>query len=214
MSAVAHIREYKTGRFYSDEFRGEMSWNGYEHNVLLRNEGVDERGMLHFTDIAMALGADDEKDARGMCTTDFDNDGDLDLVINNNPAATGLEERARPVLLRNNVGTRRNWLTLELRGTKSNRDGVGAVVRIEAGEKAQMRHVIAGAGYASQASARLYFGLDDQPQVDVMTVRWPSGLTEKFESIKAKQLVRITEGAGMELLTLPAAQLGTQLSMR
>ena len=85
MSAVAHIQEYKTGLFYTDEFRGDMSWNGYEHNVLLRNDGPDASGQLEFTDVAMALGADSDKDARGTAMADFDNDGDLDIVINNNP---------------------------------------------------------------------------------------------------------------------------------
>ncbi len=204
MSAVAHIKEYKTGTFYTDEFRGDISWNGYEHNVLLRNDGRGPGGSLRFTDVGMAAGADDEKDGRGMAIADFDNDGDLDIAINNNPGDSGKEERARATLLRNNVGERRNWLAVELRGTKSNRDGVGAVVRIEAGGEKQMRFVTAGSGYASQNSARLYFGLNDKTQADVMTVRWPSGLVEKFEGVKARQLLRVTEGKGIEVTTLPA----------
>ena len=203
MSAVAHIKQYKTGAFYTDDFRGDISWNGYEHNVLLRNDGRGPGGSLRFTDVGMAAGADDEKDGRGMAIADFDNDGDLDIAINNNPGDSGKEERARATLLRNNVGERRNWLAVELRGTKSNRDAVGAVVRIETGGEKQMRHVTAGSGYASQNTARQYFGLGDRAQADVMTVRWPSGLVEKFENIKAKQLVRITEGKGIEATALP-----------
>lgn len=208
MSAVAHIKQYKTGAFYADEFRGDISWNGYEHHVLLRNDGRDGKGNLRFTDVGMAVGADDEKDGRGMALADFDNDGDLDIVINNNPGDSGREERARATLLRNNVGERRNWLAMELIGTKSNRDGVGTVVVIEAGGEKQMRYVTAGSGYASQMSARLYFGLNDKPQAEVMTVRWPSGLVEKFENIKAKQLVRIIEGTRIELTALPTKRSG------
>ena len=78
MSAVAHINEYKTGKFYRDDFRGDISWNGYEHNVLLRNEGPDSKGALQFSDVAMATGADDIRDARGTATGDFDNDGDVE----------------------------------------------------------------------------------------------------------------------------------------
>jgi len=207
LSAVAHIKQYKTGAFYADEFRGDISWNGYEHNVLLRNDGRDGNGNLRFTDVGMATGADDEKDGRGMAVADFDNDGDLDIVINNNPGDSGIEQRARATLLRNNIGQRRNWLAVEVRGTKSNRDGVGAVVVIEAGGGKQMRYVTAGSGYASQMSARLYFGLDDKAQVDSMTVRWPSGLIQKFENIKAKQLVRLTEGNGIEVTALPTRRL-------
>jgi len=159
---------------------------------------------MRFTDIGMAVGADDEKDGRGMAVADFDNDGDLDIVVNNNPGDSGLEERARATLLRNNVGERRNWLAVELRGTKSNRDAVGAVVVIEVGGEKQMRYVTEGSGYASQNSARLYFGLGDKTKADRMTVRWPSGLVEQFGEIKAKQLVRITEGNAFEATTLPA----------
>ena len=89
MSAVAHIKDYKAGKFYQDEFRGDISWNGYEHKVLLRNEGKDANGTLQFTDIAMALGADDIKDVRGMAVADFDNDGALDIVMNSNPGDSG-----------------------------------------------------------------------------------------------------------------------------
>lgn len=211
MSAVAHIKQYKTGAFYTDEFRGDISWNGYEHNVLLRNDGRDNNGNLRFTEIGMAVGADDEKDGRGMAIADFDNDGDLDIVINNNPGDSGIEQRARATLLRNNIGQRRNWLAVELRGTRSNRDGVGAAVIIEAGGVKQLRYVTAGSGYASQMSARLYFGLNEKPQADAMTVRWPSGLVERFENIKAKQLVRIAEGKGIQLTTLSAKRLSSPL---
>ena len=208
MSAVAHIRDYKTGKFFRDAFRGDISWNGYEHNVLLRNEGADANGTLHFTDVAMAVGADDDKDGRGLATADFDNDGDLDMVINDNPGDSGDPERARPVLLRNNLGQRRGWLAVELEGTQSNRDAVGALVTIEAGGQKQARLVSAGSGFSSQQSARLYFGLGDLSQVDSLTVRWPRGLVERFEkiggqAIGARQLIRIKEGTGIEAQQLP-----------
>src|SRR5262249_61716617 len=98
----------------------------------------------------MAVGADDEKDGRGMAVADFDNDGALDVVINNNPGDSGIEERARATLLHNNVGRRRNWLAVELQGTKRNRDAVGAGVRIEAGGGRQMGQGEGGGGDGSQ----------------------------------------------------------------
>ncbi len=209
MSAVAHIKDYKTGKFYQDEFRGDISWNGYEHKVLLRNEGKDASGTLQFTDIAMALGADDIKDVRGMAIADFDNDGALDIIMNTNPGDSGDASKARPALLRNNIGSRRNWLAVELEGTQSNRDAVGAMVTIETGGEKQLRLVSAGSGFASQNSARLYFGLNDKTQIDALTVRWPSGRVERFEkvgdkAITARQLIRIKEGSGMKELSLPA----------
>jgi len=205
LSAVAHIKDYKTGKFYRDDFRGNISWNGYEHNVLLRNEGVAPNGTLQFTDVAMASGADDIRDSRGIATADFDNDGDLDIVVNNNPGDSGRAELSRATLLRNNVGERRNWLAVELRGTASNRDAVGASVTVEAGNEKFTRLVSAGSGFASQQSARLYFGLGDKAQVDVVTVRWPNGRIEKFAKQAARQLIRITEGSGIEVLALARA---------
>ncbi len=209
MSAVAHIKDYKTGKFYRDEFRGDISWNGYEHNVLMRNEGKDSNGTLQFTDIGMAVGADDIKDTRGMAVADVDNDGALDIITNTNPGDSGDASKARPALLRNNIGSRRNWLAVELEGTQSNRDAVGAMVTIETGGEKQLRLLSAGSGFASQNSARLYFGLNDKTTIDALTVRWPSGRVERFEkvgdkTIVARQLVRIKEGVGINAFPLSA----------
>jgi hypothetical protein len=168
----------------------------------------------HFYDVAMATGADDIKDARGMATADFDNDGDLDIVTNNNPGDSGEAEKARATLLRNNVGGLRNWLAVELRGDgkRSNRDAVGALVTVETGPgQKQVRLVGAGSGFASQHSARLYFGLGEREQVSALVVRWPSGRVERFEKVGeqpvgARRLVRVSEGEGAEALALPARQ--------
>jgi len=208
LSAVAHIKDYKAGKFYQDEFRGDISWNGYEHKVLLRNEGKDANGTLQFTDIAMALGADDIKDVRGMAVADFDNDGALDIIMNTNPGDSGDPTKARPALLRNNIGAKRNWLAVELVGTQSNRDAVGAMVTIETGGAKQLRLVSAGSGFASQNTERLYFGLNDKTRVDVLTVRWPSGRIETFRSIgdqpiNANRVIRITEGTQIDQAALP-----------
>ncbi len=204
MSAVAHISEYKTGRFYSDEYRGDMSWNGYEHNVLLRNDGCERGGAPRFVDVAMALGADDVLDSRGVAFVDFDNDGDLDLAINHNPGDND-RQTVPASLLRNDVGQRRHWLAVELVGTQGNRDAVGAVVYTEAGDLQQMRLREAGSGYASQHSGRLYFGLGDHQRVDRLWVRWPNGSEESFDRLAVDQLVRIIEGEGLEELPLQRA---------
>ena len=180
---------------------------------MLRNEGRDANGTLQFTDIAMATGADDIKDGRGMAVADFDNDGGLDIVINNNPGDSGDASKARPTLLHNNTAPRRNWLAVELEGSnvdgkQSNRDAVGATVTIETAGEKQLRLVSAGSGFAAQNSARLYFGLNDRTQIDALTVRWPSGRVERFErigdkAIAARQLLRVKEGAGVTALPLP-----------
>lgn len=156
----------------------------------------------------MATGSDEIRDSRGLATADFDNDGDLDIVLNNNPGDSGRAEQARATLLRNNVGERRNWLAIELSGTKTNHDAVGALVTVVAGGEKFVRLVTAGSGFASQHSARLYFGLGDKTHVDLVTVRWPNGSVEKFERIgdqpiESHRLLRITEARGAEGLALP-----------
>jgi len=179
--------------------------------VLLRNEGIDRDGVPRFSDVGMATGSDDIKDGRGLAVADFDNDGALDLVINNNPGDTGTAT-VPPTLLRNNVGARRNWLAVELVGVRCNRDAIGAEVLAEVdvarhGAKPhlakQLRLVSAGCSYASQHSARLYFGLDDVRQVDRLTVRWPGGGEETFRDVRAGQLVCITQGKGIVCRPLP-----------
>jgi hypothetical protein len=206
VSAVAHIDEFKTGRYYKDESRGTLSWNGFENNVLLQNQGVGEDGIPRFIDVGQAVGADDILDSRGVALADYDNDGDLDIAINHNRGDSGIEQ-VPVTLLRNDIGQQRGWLAVELVGlssrngtsaagiSHSNRDAVGAMVRIEAGDTRQLRVVSAGSGYASQSSNRVYFGLGDRTAVDTLTVRWPSGQQQTFTGIDAGQVIRITEGA-------------------
>lgn len=203
MSAVAHIQEYKTGRFYTDEFRGLSSWNGWEHNNLLRNEGDGADGVPRFSDVASSLGADDDRDARGIAIADFDNDGDLDIVVNHNPGATGDPLRARARLLENEIGERHQWLAVELVGAERNLDAIGARVVVSSGDLKLLRQVNAGSSYAAQHSQRLYFGLGERTLVETLMVRWPSGLSEEFTDLESRTLVRITEGQGLEVLSLP-----------
>ena len=208
MSAVGEIRQYKTGKFYRDEYRGKLSWNGNEHNVLLRGEGVSADGTPRFADVAMALGADDVQDARGMAVADIDHDGDLDIIINTHPGDHGVISTP-PVLLRNNLGHHRNWVAIKLTGTKSNRDAIGAQVILELegadGKPLKlMRHVTAGGGYASQNSDRLYFGLGNRSRIASLTVRWPSGQIQEFEDVDGNCLYQLTELGKLEAQILPA----------
>jgi hypothetical protein len=102
----------------------------------------------------------------------------------------------RHALLKNDVGGKRNWLGVELVGTKSNRDAVGARVSIVVKGKPQMREVVLGDGYGSQNSLRQYFGLSDAASVDEMVVRWPrSGVVQKFQNVAANNIVQVTEGS-------------------
>jgi enediyne biosynthesis protein E4 len=102
----------------------------------------------------------------------------------------------RHALLKNEIDAKRNWLGVELVGTKSNRDAVGARVSIVVKGKPQMREVVLGDGYGSQNSLRQHFGLNDAAVVDEMVVRWPrSGTTQKFQNVAGNRIVQVTEGS-------------------
>jgi hypothetical protein len=123
---------------------------------------------------------------RGVCFDDLDNDGRVDVVI--------LSSRRPAVVLRNESETGNHWLQLQLRGVKSNRDGVGARIKVVAGDLAQIDEVHSGRGYQSHFGSRLHFGLGPQSKVDRVEVHWPGGDVEFFENVPVDRLVVLTEG--------------------
>ena len=126
--------------------------------------------------------------SRGSVFDDLDNDGDIDVVILNSNAA--------PSILRNDSTTSNHWIQLALRGTKSNRDGVGARVKLRVGDRYTVEEVHRGRGYQSHFGSVLTFGLGLQAAVDEIEVSWPSGLKEKFGSRQADQRIFVGEGMG------------------
>lgn len=207
---VTPLKRYKSGTFFKDEFRGDSSWNGNEYNNLLRDEGTDADGNLKFADVAMAMGADVQADSRGMAVADFDNDGDLDIVIATNKGDCG-KDWVAPVLLRNDVGDQRHWFSLSLQGGTKNRDALGAEVRIEVaasgnqGALKLMRHVTCGSGYASQNDRRLLFGLGDSKSISKLTIRWPDGEQEVIPGpIAVDQRYHLTKGQQLKKIDDPS----------
>jgi len=125
--------------------------------------------------------------SRGCAFGDFDNDGDVDiLVVNMNEP---------PSLLRNDVQGKHNWIKVRLEGVKSNRSAIGARAVAHYGGKAQAQTVLSQSSYYSCNDPRLHFGLGPSTSAD-LEVHWPSGLTETFRRLPANQLVTLREGAG------------------
>ncbi|MYA22540.1 MAG: CRTAC1 family protein, partial [Gemmatimonadetes bacterium] len=133
----------------------------------------------------VALGSEVPRVSRGTNVFDFDNDGDLDVFVAN------LDDR--PSLLRNDVGTRQNWLGLRLVGTRGTRDGIGARVRLVAGERTQIRDLICGSSFLSSEDRRLHFGLGLVRRVDTLEVRWPDQHREIFTDLPVNQYLTIEE---------------------
>ncbi|MGA7414236.1 MAG: CRTAC1 family protein, partial [Bryobacteraceae bacterium] len=124
--------------------------------------------------------------SRGCAFGDFDNDGDVDiLIVNLNEA---------PSLLRNDLSGNRNWLKVKLIGTRSNRSAIGAQVLCKYGNRQQMQAVLSQSSFYSANDPRLHFGLGDDAKAVDLEVRWPSGLKQAFRSVTTNRIVTLTEG--------------------
>jgi hypothetical protein len=144
-----------------------------------------------FHDMTLDMGPDFSKPkvGRGLAYGDFDRDGDLDLLLttNNGPA----------YLFRNDQRSGNRSIRLRLVGTKSNRDAIGATVRIESGGVSQTRMVKSGSSYLSQSELPLTFGLGNRDLADRVVIQWPSGRTEEFRALKAGRAYQCVESKGI-----------------
>ena len=126
--------------------------------------------------------------SRGCAFGDFDNDGDVDILVVN--------QNEPPSLLRNDLTGANHWIKIKLIGTKSNRSAIGARVTVRYGDKVQAQEVLSQSSYLSVNDGRLHFGLGPVTAADIQ-IRWPSGQKDKLAAVPADQLVWVTEGLGI-----------------
>lgn len=164
---------------------GSHSLNGRERNVLFRNNADGT-----FSDVAWVNAADRVEDGRGLAVFDYDQNGSLDLILRN--------YRMQTVLLANR-GDAHHWASFQLTGTRSNRDAVGAKLRVRTGEHWQTRVVSTGSGYLSGSSRRLHFGLGDADRIDELVIEWPSGERTVRRNLAVDSMHEIREGSELAL---------------
>ena len=157
-----------------------------EPKLMFRNLGEGK-----FDKVSDQLGPDFMKPTvgRGLATADFDNDGDIDILVNNRGAA--------PELLRNDGGNANNWLTVRLIGTKSNRDGIGASLKLTAEGFRQYDQAKGGSSYMSASDPRIHFGLGKRKAIESLEITWPSGVVDNLTSVPINQIITVKEGAGI-----------------
>ncbi len=160
-------------------------------NVMYRNNGNGT-----FNNVSMSTGLDDPQRGRGSVMFDYDNDGDMDLVVVNQRhyQGFGINESPRVQLFRNDEENNYNWLKVRLEGTINNYNAIGARVRIVIGNRSLIREINAGSSHLSSDTPIAHFGLGGHTIVDTLEVTWPGGTVETFTSISVNQQLSIIEG--------------------
>ena len=165
-------------------YHGEVSYK--EPLLMFRNLGKGQ-----FEKVSDSLGPDFMRPiaGRGLATADYDNDGDIDIVTNN--------RGDYPSLLRNDGGNANHWLEILLIGTKSNRDGVGASLKLTSEGVSHVEQAKGGMSYMSANDPRIFFGLGKRTKIDSLEITWPSGLVEKLTNVPIDKIIAVKEGAGI-----------------
>ena len=151
----------------------------------MRNNDPNEQGVWTFTDVTEKAGVGDTGYAYAVIAGDYDNDGDLDVLVTN--------RNDLPDLLRNEGGNRKHWLMIRTIGRVSNRDGIGARITVTSGDLQQIREVRSRAGYMCQHDMRVHFGLRQRTSVDSVEIRWPSGIVQILKDVSVDRVLTVEE---------------------
>jgi enediyne biosynthesis protein E4 len=159
----------------------------YRQRQLLHHNNRDGT----FSEVASQMGTAlmEERVGRGAAFGDIDNDGDVDVVVNDLDGG--------PQLLRNDGDTTNNSILIKTVGMKSNRDGIGARVKVVAGDLTQIDEVRSGGSYLSQNDLRIHFGLEKRSKIDLVEVRWPNGTVDRVTTVSANKILTVREGKGL-----------------
>lgn len=181
---LAPAADYEHGwNAINELIRSDHSWSGYERNVFYCNNRDGS-----FSDISGLSGLDLIDDGRAFGLADFDHDGRLEILLKNRNAP-------QIRLLRNAMDDIGNAIAFRLRGTKSNRDSIGAAVILESQGRKQTKYLQAGSGFLSQHSKQVHFGVGSTRDFVRVTVRWPSGVIQTFERLPVNHIIEVTEGS-------------------
>ncbi len=173
------------GHVYPEVDKQHLGSNFQEPKILYHNNGNGT-----FTDISADSGSGimTATSARGLAVGDLWNDGRLSAVISN--------MNALPGVLVNQVRSANHWVAFRTFGARSNRDGIGARITVKVGARMLVDEVRSGSSYSSSSDMRVHFGLGQTDKIDFVQVRWPSGLTERFENRPVDSIHDLTEGSG------------------
>jgi hypothetical protein len=186
------------GHVYPEVEKSSQSAHYKQINSLFHNEG---NGKFVETTKQSGNGFQTPYVGRGVAFADFDNDGFMDLVVGNNGDP--------PLLLHNGGGNGNHFLNFKLVGVKSNRDAMGARIRVAAGGISQIREIAGGGSYLSQSDLRANFGLGKATRAETVEVKWPSGTRQVFQNVSADKFYLVEEGKeqlGPQLFSPPLVQ--------
>jgi hypothetical protein len=174
------------GHVYPEVDKYHLGSSYQEPRILYHNNGNGT-----FTDVSSAagLGITISSSARGLAVGDLWNDGRQSVLVSN--------VNARPFLLVNDVRSDNHWIGFKLLGTRSNRDGIGAKITVRVGKRTLVDEVRSGSSYISNSDMRVHFGLGSASRAEVVEVRWPSGLVERFENLVVDGIRVLREGSGI-----------------
>ncbi len=164
--------------------RADDSWSGYERNVFYANNRDGT-----FSNVSAALGMDCVEDGRSFALADFDHDGRLEVLLKNRNAP-------QVRLLKNVIKELPPTISFRLRGTRSNRDAIGAAITVECESGRQTRMLQAGSGFLSQHTKEVFFGMGSAKGPVRASIRWPSGLVQELRELPLNHRISVEEGEG------------------